>query len=93
MLQIVPLGIYQILELHPLWYTLGVGLALLVVAWIVDRVALRVSLEYITILSLLSIASFLTTNPLVLLLGGIGSAIFLGSALLYPSERLSLIHI
>ena len=87
MLQIVPLGVYQILEVHPLWYTLGVGVVLLIVAWIVDRVVLRVSLEYIAILSLLSVASFLIANPLVLLLGGIGSAIFLASALLYPSER------
>jgi len=39
------------------------------------------------IITSLRIASILTSNPIILFLGGIGSGLFLASAILYPSER------
>ncbi|RLF07619.1 MAG: hypothetical protein DRJ60_02255 [Thermoprotei archaeon] len=78
---------YELLRLHPIWLTLASGAILLALARLVNKEALEACLGHITVITVLCMASMLTSNPMVLLLGGIGSGLFLASAILYPSER------
>ncbi|RLF21338.1 MAG: hypothetical protein DRM97_06810, partial [Thermoprotei archaeon] len=78
---------FEILKLHPIWFTLASGVILLILARLVDKEALEACLGHIIVITALCMASMLTSNPIVLLLGGIGSGLFLASAVLYPSER------
>ncbi|RLF23115.1 MAG: hypothetical protein DRN15_07205 [Thermoprotei archaeon] len=87
-IQIVPAYYaYELLKLHPLWFTLASGVVLLIIARLIDKEALEACLGHIIVITALCMASMLTSNPIVLLLGGIGSGLFLASAILYPSER------
>ncbi len=78
---------YELLKLHPMWLTLASGALLLALARLVDKGALEACLGHIIVIIALCMASMLTSNPIVLSLSGIGSGLFLASAILYPSER------
>jgi len=78
---------YELLKLHPIWFTLVSGVVLLALARLVDKEALEACLGHVIVITALCMASMLTSNPIVLLLGGIGSSLFLASTVLYSSER------
>jgi len=78
---------FEVLKLHPIWFTLASGIILLILARLIDKEALEACLGHIIMITALCMASMLTSNPIILLLGGIGSGLFLASAVLYPSER------
>lgn len=79
-------GCQRLLELHPLVFTLAYGGAVLAAAYLADREASRRALSHIFVVSALVATSMILSNPVVLLLGGFGAALFLLAAVLYPSE-------
>ena len=82
----IPLSWNLLLEVHPLWVTLGYGLAVLASIYVLDREAFWRAAGHILVAVLLASASMLLGNPLIIVLGGVGSALFLVSGILYPSE-------
>ncbi|RLE87652.1 MAG: hypothetical protein DRN04_17925, partial [Thermoprotei archaeon] len=79
-------GCQRLLELHPLVFALAYGGAVLAAAYLADREASRRALSHIFVVSALVATSMILSNPVVLLLGGFGAALFLAAAVLYPSE-------
>jgi len=75
-----------LLEIHPLWVTLGYGLAVLASVYLLDREAFHRALGHVAVVLSLAGASMVLGNPIILLLGGFGAALFLAAAVLYPSE-------
>ena len=67
---------YEILRLHPIWFTLISGVILLTITRLVSKESFDICLSHIIVITTLCIASMITSNPVVLLLGGIGSGLF-----------------
>ena len=85
-LQAPPLLALDILEIHPIWITLTYGGITLALTYFIDKEAFNRAVNHIAVLTFLSATSIIIGNPIVLMLGGFGAALFLLSALLYPSE-------
>ncbi|RLE89669.1 MAG: hypothetical protein DRN04_16060 [Thermoprotei archaeon] len=79
-------GCQRLLELHPLVFALAYGGVVLAAAYLADREASRRALSHIFVVSALVATSMILSNPVILLLGGFGAALFLAAAVLYPSE-------
>ena len=85
--QASPLAFYNmLLELHPIWITLAYGSAVLAITYFIDREAFSRAVSHILVLTALSATSMVVGNPIILMLGGFGAALFLVAAVLYPSE-------
>ncbi len=83
--QSLPLPILLLIN-NPLTITFLYGVFMLLITFFMDREAFRRSIEHTVVVLSLSATSMAVSNPLILLLGGFGSTIFLISAILYPSE-------
>ena len=87
-IQIIPTYYaYEFLKLHPIWFTLISGVILLVVTRLIIRESFNRCLSHIIVITFLCMASMITSDPIILLLGDISSGLFLVSAILCPSER------
>jgi len=74
------------IEEYPLWATLAYGAFSMTACRLLDGDAFYRALGHVAVVLSLAAASIFLVNPLILLLGGFGAAIFLASAILYPSE-------
>lgn len=82
----IPLIFSIRMEEYPLWATLAYGAFSLTACRLLDGDAFYRALGHVAVVLSLAAASIFLVNPLILLLGGFGSAVFLASAVLYPSE-------
>lgn len=80
------IGLQEVVEVHPLVFIGAYGAAVLLATLLADRKAFKKALGHTAVVTSLVAASMILSNPLVLLLGGFGAALFLLAAVLYPSE-------